>query len=296
MNETTDRWLQWLVKDRHADDAEVRRRGAELLLPIRDRILDAARISDHDTVLDIGSGDGLLGIGALERLRADGRVVFNDISPLVVERLRGTIRALGEDSRVSFVVASVVSLPGHLVNTIDVVVGRSVLIYVTDIVAALDAIAASLRFGGRIALWEPVMSILEPLNEKPGSFFGWRIPEASDSVAKVLRAYEQAIGPSDPMRTLSVARIIEAAELAGLSQITVSVTALSCPYPPGDDATVHRVINARPSPNAPTVAEAVRKELEEPESSELLHLLERAIRQGEGTMRQATALVTGQKT
>jgi ubiquinone/menaquinone biosynthesis C-methylase UbiE len=295
VNATTDRWLQWLTKDRDAGDTELRRRTAELLLPIRDQILDAARLRESDTVLDIGAGDGLVGIGALQRLHADGHVVFNDISPSVIERLRVTLGALGENSRVSFVVSSVSELPERLAATIDAVVGRSVLIYVPDLITAFVSIAASLRSGGRIALWEPVMSLLQPLHDEPGSFFGWRIPDVPEMVAEVLRAYQISIGPSDPMRTLSVAGLVEAAERAGLDQITVSVTASSRSCPPGDDAMVNRVINARPSPNAPTAAEAARQMLELRQAGEFLQLLERAVRRGQGTMRQSAVLLTAQK-
>ena len=46
------------------------------LAPVRDHILDRADIRPGDTVLDVGTGQGLLGLAALERTGQDGHVIF----------------------------------------------------------------------------------------------------------------------------------------------------------------------------------------------------------------------------
>jgi arsenite methyltransferase len=44
---------------------------------VRDRILDDAELKAGEVLLDVGCGDGLIGIGALDR---GARVIFSDIS------------------------------------------------------------------------------------------------------------------------------------------------------------------------------------------------------------------------
>ena len=68
-----DPWCQWIVRHRHGGDDEFRRElFAAFLAPLRDRLLDAARIQEGDVVLDLGTGDGLIGFGALERAGPSG--------------------------------------------------------------------------------------------------------------------------------------------------------------------------------------------------------------------------------
>ncbi len=62
---------------------------------IAERIVDAARVSGDDVVLEIGPGDGAL---TRPLARRAGRVVAVEIDPLRAERLR---RELGEDARLT---------------------------------------------------------------------------------------------------------------------------------------------------------------------------------------------------
>jgi hypothetical protein len=79
--EKTDRWHRWLLDRRFGGDAAFRERELTgFLYPIRDTVLDKARLRKDDTLLDVGSGDGMIAFGALERLGPAGRVIFSDIS------------------------------------------------------------------------------------------------------------------------------------------------------------------------------------------------------------------------
>ena len=59
-SEASDIWSRWLTHGRHGGDPEQRRRVLEALGPVRDRVLENARISAGDTLLDVGTGEGLL--------------------------------------------------------------------------------------------------------------------------------------------------------------------------------------------------------------------------------------------
>jgi arsenite methyltransferase len=60
-----DRWAQWLLSKRFGGDPAARERMLPSLIEFRDKVLAGARIQAGDVVLDVGCGDGLLGVGAL---------------------------------------------------------------------------------------------------------------------------------------------------------------------------------------------------------------------------------------
>jgi arsenite methyltransferase len=119
----------------------------------RDRVLDGARLTADDRVVDIGTGTGLLALGALERLGDDGEVIALDISVDCLEDLRASC----DDPRVWYLIgaAEVLPLPDA---TTDVAMTRSVLIYVRDKAEAAREAFRVLRRGGRLSIFEPVNS------------------------------------------------------------------------------------------------------------------------------------------
>ena len=62
-NDTLDEWAAWLLHQRDGDDPEQRQKDLELLLPLRQRVLDNAQIVPGEIVLDVGAGDGLIAFG-----------------------------------------------------------------------------------------------------------------------------------------------------------------------------------------------------------------------------------------
>ena len=66
-----DRWAEWLLGSGTAGHKAA---WVEFLRPVRDRVLDNARLSGGETLLDFGAGDGMIAFGALDRMGAGGRV------------------------------------------------------------------------------------------------------------------------------------------------------------------------------------------------------------------------------
>jgi arsenite methyltransferase len=58
-------------------------------------VLENAEVHPGDAVLDVGTGDGLIGFGALELVGMNGRVIFSDISHDLISDCRSTADALG---------------------------------------------------------------------------------------------------------------------------------------------------------------------------------------------------------
>ena len=121
------------------------------LAEFRETVLDNARIRPGDTVLDAGTGTGLIALGATERVGADGDVLALDVSVDCLEDLRRASTA----SNIFYLIGSADVLP--LPDTsVDVVCTRSVLIYVNDKEEAAREFFRVLRSGGRVSIFEPI--------------------------------------------------------------------------------------------------------------------------------------------
>ncbi len=102
-SKTRDIWAEWLAVHRYGGDVDVRRRMLEETAVFRRKVLDRAGLSEGETLLDVGCGEGLIGFGALER--GAGHVVFSDISDDCLDFCREAAAALGVSDRCSFVEA-----------------------------------------------------------------------------------------------------------------------------------------------------------------------------------------------
>lgn len=60
----TDPWRSWLLERRFAGDPKLRVNAMRCLSSVRDKLLDNAALTEGETVLDVGCGDGLIGFGA----------------------------------------------------------------------------------------------------------------------------------------------------------------------------------------------------------------------------------------
>jgi ubiquinone/menaquinone biosynthesis C-methylase UbiE len=111
-----------------------------------DRFADWLRTRrDGGSPLDVGCGDGLVGLGALER---GARVIFSDVSDGCLADCRSIAGEVAEYRR-----ASATDL-GNLAA--DVVTTRSVLIYVEEKDRAFQEFFRVLRPGGRLSIFEPI--------------------------------------------------------------------------------------------------------------------------------------------
>src|SRR6202012_5759949 len=169
-----DRWHRWLLETRFCGDAAVRGKDLYgLLFPVRDEVLDRARLTPGQTLLDVGTGDGLIAFGALERLGASGRGVFSDISQDLLEHYPAAGRAEGVLDRSRFVPAPADRLAAVADASVDAVTTRSVLIYVKDKARAMREFFRVLRPGGRASLFEPINVLMAAAD--PDLFLGYDV-------------------------------------------------------------------------------------------------------------------------
>ena len=72
MTQQRDRWARWLLEQRHAGDQAELERQLPNLEEFRRRVLENADIHEGDVVLDVGTGNSLIGFGALGRWAQTG--------------------------------------------------------------------------------------------------------------------------------------------------------------------------------------------------------------------------------
>ena len=124
---------------------------ANFLRPLTERFLKKAGIVPGMTVLDVGSGVGDVAFLLAELVGPEGKVVGVDMDGGALGKARKRVEQL-ELRNVEFVQGDIrtISLPAPF----DAAVGRLVLLYFADPVAALARIATQVRAGGIVAFQE----------------------------------------------------------------------------------------------------------------------------------------------
>jgi ubiquinone/menaquinone biosynthesis C-methylase UbiE len=287
-----DRWSRWLLDRRHGGDERQLEATLEHLAGVRERVLAMAEPLDGATVLDVGSGDGLLGLGALERVGPHGRVIFSDVSAPLLEQARRAVAERGALERARFVLSRAEELAEIADASVDALTTRSVLIYVADKAAAFAAMRRVLAPGGRIALFEPINRLMFP--EPPDRFWGYRIDAAvvalADRVKAAFAAGEQpAAGTMTDFDDRDLARL---AEEAGFDRVHLECHIDVEPGSLARATSLDALLDSAPNPLAPTIREAIEAALDPRERERLLAELGGAIAAGDAIRRSAVAYLS----
>lgn len=153
----SDVWSEWLLHRRHGGDSKHESSIFTSICSIADRVLDFAQLSEGQTLVDIGAGEGLIAFRAIERIGPTLDVILTDISDPML-RYAETIYAEREfKNKCTFLNCSADNLQGIEDDSVDIVITRSVLAYVADKKAAMREFYRVLKPGGRIAIAEPVV-------------------------------------------------------------------------------------------------------------------------------------------
>lgn len=190
------------------------------LYEFRDRVLANAEIVEGDVVLDVGTGNGLLGFGALDRVGPGGRVIFSDISEDLLGECRRIAQELGLLERCRFVRAAADDLPFDE-GSIDVVTTRSVLIYLLDKRPAFGEFSRVLKPGGRLSIFEPINMF--GYEERRRLYYGIDVSPV-EHLAKKIRAQWKA-PDQHPLLNFDERDLLRYAEEAGFDDIRLEYTA-----------------------------------------------------------------------
>jgi arsenite methyltransferase len=289
-----DRWSRWVLERRDGGSQEQREATLEGLAAIRGRVLRNAEPLEGRTLLDVGAGDGLIGLGALDRVGPDGRVIFSDVSPALLERCRDAVRLRDALDRAEFVAAAAEDLAGVPDDSVDVATTRSVLIYVVDKPAAFASMYRVLRPGGRISVFEPINRLMFP--EPDGRFFGYDLTSVGELVTRVhaiFTAGERSVRSA--MMDFDDRDLARLAEEAGFEPVHVEC---HIDIERGRDdlaVSLEALLDGAPNPNAPTVREAVDAALTAPEQVQFMTALAKAFKDRRAVRRSAVAYLSATK-
>lgn len=290
----TDRWARWMLRDRFGGDEVALRRTLEFLEPIRDRVLLGGDVAPGEVLLDVGCGDGLIGFGALPLVGETGQVVFTDISEELLQACRQIALQSGVSERCRFATARAETLDCVDDSSVDVVTTRSVLIFVDDKSAAFTAFHRVLRPGGRLSLFEPISRRYTDLNRD--TFFGFDTAPIADLVTKVRAVFEAAAPADGSMMGFDETDLLQLAESAGFSEITVTLDLSSTRQPPLAGDSWSQLMKTSPNANAPTFGEAIRQSLTQDQTAQLEGYLRPLVEVGTGgRSRSANAYLTAVK-
>lgn len=141
---------------RHADDDVYAENVQASVAGYADRVLDGAALQCGMTLVDIGTGDGLVAFRAINRIGPSLKVVFVDISAPLLAFAEESAVARGVKQQCAFLLSSAEDLGALKDGSVDAVTTRSSLAYVANKSAALGECFRILKPGGRISIAEPV--------------------------------------------------------------------------------------------------------------------------------------------
>ena len=281
-----DRWSQWLLHGREGGDQALRQRFlAEVLLPVRDQVLDRGRVEKGEVVLDVGAGDGLIGFGALDRVGPTGHVIFSDISPDLLQHCRSLAVELKLADRCSFVECPAENLTGIADASVDVVTTRSVLIYVDNKQKALEEFHRVLRPHGRISIYEPINSLTYP--DPANEWFGYDVSPVRDLAERVKDTHIRLASTVDAMLGFDERDLFSLAEQVGFVELHLELRRRAARrYTP---RSWESFSTSSPNPLSPTFGEVIDKALSAEEARHFTAHLRPLVEEGRRIERVALA-------
>ena len=289
-----DIWSKWLLESRFGNRQNAQAEIAQLKA-LRDKVLDNAELIGHETLLDVGAGDGLIAFGALERMGESGRVILADISEPLLEEARSIAERMGVLNRCQLVNASAEDLSAFPDESIDVVTTRSVLIYVKDKLRALREFYRVLKRGGRISLFETVsLPALRRAEEKwPGVGMNVYSSSALAPISDLVNSFVSGLDFSATRSMSNTDHIgyLHLCEDAGFKTASVELHLAMRRR----SADLQSSLNQSLNPHFPTPAEHMDRMFTPQERERFIAHLEKLMRTDEGISRVSTVFISAFK-
>jgi len=290
MSEIIKTWTQWLNNSRFSHLSELQKQQTLLWLElVRDKILDRANLKAGDTVIDIGTGTGLLLWGIYERLKnTDSKIIASDAFADCVEECRKIAAQCGIENEITFLQADAANttLPE---NSVDVVVMRSVLVHILDKPSVINEFFRILKpSGGRLSVFEPIMS-------QNTRFYQLITPENFDNFDLLKEIEDKMMSDeNDPLMNFNEKSLKQNFADAGFKNIDFDIVTQNSTYQVQKEA-VDPWFNTPPSPGNPTVKEKYLKFLSEKEVDNFIEKIKIELDGKVITINSPTVFITAEK-
>ena len=294
-----DEWSAWLLHVRHAGDPDLEKVVRGDITREADRAIDAAKITGGMTLLDVGAGDGLVGLRAIERCGHDLRVIFTDISIPMLRYIEEQVVKRGWQAQCTFVHGSAESLDTLMSASVDAVITRASLAYVGDKGAALSEFHRLLRPGALISLAEPVlqddafmaMALRRKLESTPpadrDSYMTWRHRWLSAQFPDT----EAAIA-ANPLTNFSERDVLRFVQAAGFAEIHMEV---HFDIQPSKITSWETFLGISPHPWAPTLRAILDARFNEHERLQFENITRPMIEEGKALVAGRALYLTAKK-
>jgi len=260
----------------------------EYFYPVREKVLDSAKLGDHQLLLDVGCGDGLIAFRALEK-SATSTVIFSDVSQTLLIHTRSVAQKLTVADRCQFLAASAERLPIHS-SSIDVVTACCVLIHVAAKQSAFNEFFRVLKPGGRMSFFEPINRL--SLSEPEHLFAGFDVTPIVSIAAKVKTIYLRNQPPTDPMLNFDERDLFDFAENAGFDALQLEFQ-IKLERPKVSDW--ETLVQRRPNPRAPSLEEAMEQVLTSEERELFVRHLRPLVESKQGRKKSGVAYLSAIK-
>lgn len=278
-----DIWCQWLLQRRFGGDEARAKAFIEFLYPVRDTVLSHVDLSEGDTLLDVGCGDGLISFGALDKFD-QSQVIFSDISDDLLKHAEALAQDMQVRDRCQFVHASADDLSAFKDDSVDAVTTRSVLIYVAAKQKAFQEFHRVLKPGGQLSIFEPINRFGFP--EPPGRFGGYDVTPVIELAQRLTTLFDRIQPETDPIADFDERDLIAFAENAGFSEIHLELQVKITAHEKEDWSGFS---NTAWNPKVPTLEEAMQEAFSPEEKEWFVNHLRPLVEAGQGMLKRAIA-------
>ncbi|HWF45277.1 MAG TPA: class I SAM-dependent methyltransferase [Candidatus Kapabacteria bacterium] len=290
---SNDPWASWLLKRRHGGDERLQHTVIERMKPVRDKVIANAKLKAGDILLDVGTGDGLIGFGAIEKVGADGSVIFSDISQQLLDTCKSCAAEAGLLDRCQFIIANATDLSAINSESVDAVTTRSVIIYVADKQRAFDEFFRVLKPGGHLSIFEPIAKLGWEFVGRD-YYHGYDIRPIKDVMDKVAEHNKAEHNTQSTMGDFDERDLIKMLQQSGFSHIELdlNVTVGKAGLYSGNWEAFY---NSSPNPLASSLREKFEAALTEEEQERAIAHLRPLVESNTGHYAQCLAFLRAEK-